>query len=264
MFSQAPYQYRFEWGSLGAREAAERGDIVVIVDTLSFSSAVIAAVQAGMEIYPLSSGVDAIALAQQVGADVAVNRREVPDKGRYSLSPLTFLNGPPGRRVVLPSLNGAMCSTIANRAPVVLIGAPLNAHTVASYVSRLQQNSGLSVTVIACGEHWNDVRRGENSLRPAIEDYLGAGAILSHLTGRDFSPEAEVCRAAFLGSRERLAALIWECASGRELRERGFEADVRYASRLNAYTVNPLLVDGAFKEASMTANQNLSAKENET
>ncbi len=247
MFSQTPYQHRLEWGSRGAREAAERGDVVVIVDTLSFSSAVIAAVQAGMEVYPLPTGVDAVTLAQRVGAEVAVHRREVPAKGRYSLSPLTFLDGPSGSRVVLPSANGSMCSAIANHAPVVLIGAPLNAHAVASYVSQLQQRSGLPMTVIACGEHWVDVRGEENWLRPAIEDYLGAGAILSYLT-RDLSPEAEVCRAAFLGSRERLDALIWECGSGRELRERGFEADVRYAARLDVCEVIPLLVDGAFKE----------------
>ncbi len=109
MFSQTPYRYRLEWGSRGAREAAERGDVVVIVDALSFSSAVIAAVQAGMEVYPLPTGVDAVTLAQRVGAEVAVHRREVPAKGRYSLSPLTFLNGPRGSRVVLPSANGSMC-----------------------------------------------------------------------------------------------------------------------------------------------------------
>ncbi|MBI1923015.1 2-phosphosulfolactate phosphatase [Candidatus Poribacteria bacterium] len=256
MFSQTPYRYRLEWGSRGAREAAERGDVVVIVDTLSFSSAVIAAVQAGMEVYPLPTGVEATLLARRVGAEVAVHRREVPGNGRYSLSPLTFLDGPRGNRVVLPSLNGSMCSAIANHAPAVLIGAPLNAHAVASYVSQLQQRSGLPVTVIACGEHWVDVRGEENWLRPAIEDYLGAGAILSYLTARDLSPEAEVCRAAFLGSRERLGTLIWECGSGRELRERGFEADVRYAARLDVCEVIPLLVDGAFKDASMIWKNN--------
>lgn len=46
-FDQSPYECRMEWGRRGAREAAERGDIVIIVDVLSFSSTVISAVSRG-------------------------------------------------------------------------------------------------------------------------------------------------------------------------------------------------------------------------
>jgi 2-phosphosulfolactate phosphatase len=86
-------------------------------------------------------------------------------------------------------------------------------------------------------------------LRPCLEDYLGAGAILACL-GDDRSPEAEVCGGAFAGGEARLAALIWECASGRELRARGKGADVRLCAERDRYAVAPLLrygclVDGA-------------------
>ncbi|MFT9596793.1 hypothetical protein [Mesobacillus sp.] len=43
MFSQSLYECKVEWGRRGAREAAERGDIVIIVDVLSFSSTIVAA-----------------------------------------------------------------------------------------------------------------------------------------------------------------------------------------------------------------------------
>ncbi|MBS4192756.1 hypothetical protein KHA94_21735 [Bacillus sp. FJAT-49705] len=52
MFNLSPYVCRVEWGIRGARNAAERGDIIIIVDVLSFSSTVISAVNYGAIIYP--------------------------------------------------------------------------------------------------------------------------------------------------------------------------------------------------------------------
>jgi phosphosulfolactate phosphohydrolase-like enzyme len=49
----------------------------------------------------------------------------------------------------------------------------------------------ISVTVIACGERWN-IPSEDGELRMALEDYLGAGAILSYLP-YEKSPEARAC-----------------------------------------------------------------------
>jgi 2-phosphosulfolactate phosphatase len=85
----------------------------------------------------------------------------------------------------------------------------------------------------------------DGELRFAVEDYLGAGAVLAAIA-RAASPEADVCAAAFLGSREDIAALLWECASGRELRAMGLEQDVIDCARLDVYDVVPALRDGAY------------------
>ena len=52
MYSQSPYVCRVEWGLRGARETAERGDITVIVDVLSFSSTVVTAFHFAPWIFP--------------------------------------------------------------------------------------------------------------------------------------------------------------------------------------------------------------------
>ncbi|MFK9090900.1 hypothetical protein [Bacillus salipaludis] len=52
MFEQSPFNCRVEWGIRGAREATERGDIIIIVDVLSFSSTVISA-YSGRKIHPM-------------------------------------------------------------------------------------------------------------------------------------------------------------------------------------------------------------------
>ncbi len=117
---------------------------------------------------------------------------------------------------------------------------------VAEYCQILSTRTGKAITIIACGEQWAEVREDENAFRPALEDYLGAGAILSYVE-QAMSPDASVCRAAFRGMAGFVEELIWECLSGKELRHKGLEEDVRFSSRLDAYTVVPVLRDGAFQ-----------------
>ena len=52
MLSQHSYRCRLEWGRDGARRASARRDILVVVDTLRFSTAVVTAVPRGAIIYP--------------------------------------------------------------------------------------------------------------------------------------------------------------------------------------------------------------------
>jgi hypothetical protein len=63
---------RLAWGRRGAHDAAERGDILVVVDTLRFSTAAVTAVHHGALIYPCATD-EALynALAQRVGGEVA-------------------------------------------------------------------------------------------------------------------------------------------------------------------------------------------------
>ena len=241
MYGQHPYRCRFDWGRHGVRQAVERNDILVIVDTISFSTTVATAVHNGGLIYPCSMDEDVNALAQRIGGEAAVHRRDVPEYGRFSLSPTTFLTIEPGTRVVLASPNGATCSRYAEQVPYLFVGALINAQAAANVISSLLEQTDLSVTIIACGERWNPPTE-DGSLRFAIEDYLGAGAILSYIH-HEKSPEARVCEGAFLQVQHDIKSLLWDCDSGRELREKGYEGDVIQASQLNVYETVPHMKD---------------------
>lgn len=236
VFDQSPHRIRCEWGLRGAVQAASRGDVVVIVDVLSFSTTVVAALEAGAMVIPCDPSCDQQALAEQHGAELAVKRDLVPAQGRYSLSPLSFSGCTPGMKIVIPSPNGAACSAAATSTDV-LIGALGNATAVAEALTEYL-NEGRTVTVVPCGERWAD-----GSMRMAIEDYMGAGAILHRLSGVP-SPEAEVCARTYTASQERLIELIWDCGSGRELRARGYGDDVRYATEVDRSRVVPVMREG--------------------
>ncbi|WP_256700789.1 2-phosphosulfolactate phosphatase [Paenibacillus sp. P46E] len=249
-YDQMDYEIKLEWGARGTRAASQRGDIVIIVDVLSFSSTVVTAVQHQAIIYPYPPPLNeqAKAYAQTKNAEMVWGRAEALREGGHSLSPLSFGAGDRARNYVMCSLNGALCTSAASQVPALLIGCLLNASAVAKSAQRFAQKLNRDITVITCGEKWSDAVNQENNLRPGIEDYLAAGAIIAQLQGSK-SPEAEVCAGAYEYSRHKIERLIRESASARELRERGYDADVTYCCQLDKYAVVPMLHEEYFTEA---------------
>ncbi len=216
-----------EWGLQGLRASA-RGRIVVIVDVLSFSTATTIAVNRGATIFPCEWNDErASAMAKAEGAEVASKRGE----GRFSLAPASLRDVPRGFRLVLPSPNGSTLAYAARElgAAAIVIGCLRNAAAVASWVA------DRPVAVIAAGEKWAD-----GSLRFAIEDWLGAGAIISRLAGSR-SYDAEAAAATFMSMRGKLREVLAASRSGIELIEKGYPDDVDLASELDSDDVVPLL-----------------------
>jgi 2-phosphosulfolactate phosphatase len=159
----------------------------VVVDTLTFSTAVATALHHGVLIYPCLPE-DKERRAQEIGATIAVQRTDVPQRGRFSLSPETYFTAGSGTKVILDSPNGAACCLLGSAAPYVLVGSLVNARAVATFVGDCLSDTNLPVTLLSCGERWLTPSSGEE-LRFAVEHHLGAGAILSCLDF-DKSPEA--------------------------------------------------------------------------
>jgi 2-phosphosulfolactate phosphatase len=86
-------------------------------------------------------------------------------------------------------------------------------------------------------------------IRPAIEDYLGAGAIIEKLKGTK-SVEARLCMSTFGQAKSHLREFIWDCGSGRELRERGFSEDVEHCAALDCFHTVPVLIQKRFVDFS--------------
>lgn len=218
-----------------AARAAARGEIVVIVDTLSFSTTVVTAVSRGVRVYPCTAQDEAGSIAQALGAEASVRRAEVPTRGRFSLSPLSFERAEAGARVVLASPNGGGCCRAARGAADVWIAGLVNASAVAAALDREDR----ATTIIACDELGAD-----GSRRPALEDRLGAGAILA-ASHRPRDPAAEEAVAAFREHRAHLCEVLLGCESGEELIESGCREDVLRAVALDRFGVVPVLEDAA-------------------
>jgi 2-phosphosulfolactate phosphatase len=239
-FEQAGFDVRFDWGARGVEEVGRGARAIVVVDVLRFTTTVEAAVSRGAITYPYPWRDDSgLAFAQSVGAVLAGRREDASAERPFSLSPLSMQAARAGSKIVLASPNGAEVSLAAAKCGAeVFAGCIRNASAVAAAVLK----SGTPIAVIAAGERWNPT----GALRPSFEDMLGAGAILYGLDSLKMAPEASAARAVFRDSRDDLERALLQCASGRELTEKGFSNDVVWASKLNVSSAVPRLRAGAF------------------
>ena len=185
----------FGWGLQDLQLLLPTSDAIVIVDVLSFSTAVDVATSRGTQVLPFPYGHS--------------------DAESYARS----------RRAVLAQPRLAGC--LRNAAAVAQAASP----------------PGWSIGVIAAGERWPD-----SSLRPAIEDLLGAGSTIHCLSAQP-SPDAEAARAAWRALRSRIENVIQESQSGRELIDAGYAGDVKIATETDVSGTVPLLQGDAYVNA---------------
>lgn len=240
MHGQAANRVRFEWGPTGAAAICGEVDVAVVVDVLSFTTTLTVAVERGMTVYPFRwNDVRATTYATTRDAVLAVGRRAA-GPGEVSMSPVSVRAAAGVERLVLPSPNGSSIAFGLAEAGVRVVGGSLcNRRAVARWVP-----DGATVAVVAAGERWPD-----GSLRPAVEDLCGAGAVIAALVdlgATGLSPETRVAEQAFRAVEPRLAEELRACASGRELVDLGFGADVDVAAELDASDVVPVLDGEAF------------------
>lgn len=227
-----------EWGLAGIELLRERVAVLVIVDVLSFSTAVDIAVARGAAVLPFPLGVAAAAAeaAAREGAILARPRRTAG--GQFSLSPASLETIGDGTRLLLPSPNGARLS-LAGTGCTVFAACLRNAAAVAR-AARGAAGGG-DIAVIPAGERWRD-----GSLRPAIEDWLGAGAVINALGG-EMQPEARLAAISYQAAGAECADLVTASLSGQELIAAGFPRDVALATAIGASRAVPLLRDGAYR-----------------
>jgi 2-phosphosulfolactate phosphatase len=238
---------RFDWGLAGAAELGRVCAALVVVDVLSFTTAVEVAVARGVRVHPFPWGEQAADYAQRVGAVVAVGRRRTTGQHPWSLSPAALRSAPVVPDLVLPSPNGsAICAAASATGLPVVAGCLRNAPAVGHWLRDQGYGStDAPVGVVAAGERWPD-----GALRPGVEDLLGAALVLDALSGAPgpLSVEAAISLAA-LASTPDLPAAVRGCVSGRELAEGGFAADVEIAVEVGVSDVVPVLRHGVFGPA---------------
>ena len=230
----------FAWGGAGLTALHGSCDVFVILDVLCFTTAVDVAVARGAEVLPFPLGkYGADELARADAAVLAKPRREAA--GGPSLSPASLRQLASGSRLVLPSPNGSALSAMVQDR-TAFAASLRNATAVAAAVQQAAaQSTSTRVAVIAAGEHWPG-----GSLRPAIEDLLGAGAVIARLSGT-LSPEARVARAAYLELKDELPAVLSGCVSGQQLVAAGFPGDVEMAAEEDVSAAVPALKDGRYR-----------------
>lgn len=247
---QQAHGVRLEWGASGGAAIAAGADLAVVVDVLSFTTTLSIAVEREMVVYPYRwKDSRAADYAAARDAALAIGRFEQREAAAaaVSLSPAMMSRAVGIERIVLPSPNGSAISFALAEMGTLAAGACLrNRSAVARWLAPLV-TAGSVVAVVPAGERWPD-----GSLRPAIEDLWGAGAVIAALVDlgvSGLSPEAQHAADAFRAVQPDLTAQVQACASGQELTAVGFADDVQLASEVDVSDVVPVLRGDAFSRA---------------
>ncbi|MFE4698704.1 2-phosphosulfolactate phosphatase [Streptomyces sp. NPDC056738] len=243
---------RFEWGHAGARCLAAEAACLVMVDVLSFTTAVSVAVQAGSRVLPFwlppanataaeraGAEMAAAIYARQSGARLAGARSAITLDESWSLSVAQMRRAPFASRLVLPSPVSSTITAAARPGAPVIAACLRNITAVGSWItSHGYGTPERPVAVIAAGEQWPD-----GSLRPALEDLLGAGALISDLHAQGAGPlSAEAAAARACGEcTADIPHAITVSVSGRELALAGSAEDVAIAIEEDTCPVVPVL-----------------------
>ncbi|WP_037357224.1 2-phosphosulfolactate phosphatase [Amycolatopsis orientalis] len=215
---------RLEWGGEGVAVLGRECAVLIIVDVLSFSTTTDLVVRRGGRVLPVRWR-DERGIAEARGAGAVVAGEE-----EWTLRPSSVTEIPSGTLLALPSPNGAtLCAAAAKTGAHVLAGCLRNASATAAKAEEIAD--GRPIGVIPAGERWGVDLFGEGAesgpLRPCVEDQLGAGAIVSALTG---SRSAEAALAAAAYAATDVPAALHACTSGRELAATGHRNDVVLAA----------------------------------
>jgi len=203
--------------------------IVVIVDVFRASSTIAAALGNGAEsVIPISSIRNTIRYAKSAKSSkkvvLAGERYGVTPKGfTYGASPFEMTTDNVGGRIIAySSTNLTRILSRITRKSRVLVGCLNNAKAVANYAKRI---GGGDVLIVACG-----TKQG-----PAVEDLIGAGAIVDYLMAEDLTDDALVALGLYRNPNWRSLAERGRVAG--RLRGLGFNKDIDFCLSLNTSSV---------------------------
>ncbi len=202
---------------------------VAVFDVLRATTTMTAALAAGVAEIRLFGSIEEARSAAQQHDDQKVLVGEVnclpPEGFDLGNSPGAFeRNRHEGQTLFMCTTNGTRALLAAARADEVIAAALVNASAVARHLAAV----GRDITLLCAGTNG----------QPALEDLLGAGAVIDRLmaVGR-VDLESDIARmalAAWRGCRGDIRTALRDAQGGRNVIAAGLEADIDFAARLDA------------------------------
>jgi 2-phosphosulfolactate phosphatase len=218
--------------------------VCVVVDVLRASSSLVVLLERGVEEVFLAPSIGrARRLARERPHYLLCGERGgLPPRGfDHGNSPTEFMGlelG--GRRAILCTSNGTKALAQAAAAPLVLVGALLNAAAAGRSAAEAAAAQGLGVAVVCAGD--------EGGTAFSLEDALGAGAIVDAVVGlgRE-APRLELSDAAlaaltmYRAHQGQEQAALRASSHARDLEALGQGEDLSFCARRDRLTLVPYL-----------------------
>jgi 2-phosphosulfolactate phosphatase len=232
-----------EFTARDAVQAVRRKDLIVVIDVLRCTSSILNAYANGAEkVIPTKTLAEAYRLHREHPSFLLAGERGGVRPRGFDLgnSPLEFTRQRVyGKTLILTTTSGTAALSRSRQADRVLIGAFLNASSVAKAATATAETHETGISIVLSG------RKGHFSL----EDFLCGGAIAEQLLKRkaDLSDSSFGALLAFRRAKNRLYETIMTGEHARHLRALGFEEDVRFSCQLDLYSIVPVYKDGSIE-----------------
>lgn len=216
-------------------ERSYSSDLSIMVDALRASATITAALQSFKTVMPVTTVENAVLIAEKLKATLAGERGGAKIEGfDVGNSPLD-ISKLSGDVLVLTTSNGTRI--LEGMSSKILIGSFVNAEAVAKKALELADNH---IELVMAGVDGKFV----------IEDFLGAGEIISHLNVYQKDQELdEMALAALMASsnKDMVDNAVKNSNSAAGLRALGLEEDVEFSLRRNIYNTVAIYKDGIIK-----------------
>ncbi len=232
-----------ELAARDASKAVRRKDLIVVIDVLRCTSSIINALANGAkEVIATRTLAEAHRLHREHPSFLLAGERKGVRPRGFDLgnSPLEFVGQRVcGKTLILTTTSGTAALTRSRRADWVLIGALLNAGSVARKAVEIAQMQGIDVSLVLSG------RKGHFSL----EDFLCGGAVAEDLQRReaDLSDLSSGAMLAFKQAKDSLCETIMAGEHARNLVDLGFGKDIRFCCQLDLYSSVPICKNGVIR-----------------
>jgi len=207
-------------------------DVAIMVDVLRASTTITVAMDNFKKVFAVKERNYAIELAKKYNAVLAGERKGATIEGFDAGNSPVEIKDLSGDTLVLTTSNGTRILEGMNAKS--LVGSFVNAKAVAKIASKIAENH---IEVVMAGV------RG----RFAIEDFLGAGEIISNLKKFELD---EMSQAAYLASRDEkmVNVAVMNSQSAQGLKKLGFSQDIEMCIKRDIYNVVPLYEKGSIKK----------------
>jgi len=231
----------------GVNIATEREAIAVIVDVLRASTTIPTAMAKGLEeVWVVKEVEECFSAQKTIGGFIMGERdcRKLPGFS-YGNSPveMSSVQALPDKRAIFTSSTGAKrVLEVSKGAKYLLIGAIINAKTVAQRIKALSKKEREKITtvIIPAYTEGSITTQGGN----LTEDQIG-GVIIARecqKAGLKISAEVqkEIAALEELLKTNTIEELLRETAHGKKLLKLGFDADISFSSKLNSCNIVPV------------------------
>jgi 2-phosphosulfolactate phosphatase len=238
-----PVPVDVEFVAKDAKNASNRGDLVIVVDLVRATTCIITALANGAKsIIPVCSLKEAKQQRKMHPDYVLAGERNGVKPAGFDLdnSPLTLTReNVAGKHLIMSTTNGTNALVQSKTAKCVLAGAFVNASAAAKVSLEIACKQKIGISFVLAGQ----------KNRFALEDFICAGGIIKRFPAGtvELSDKALSALLAYEGAKYDLQANILRSTHAQTLIKIGLGRDIEFACQTDLYGIVPFYKNGEIK-----------------